>query len=88
LSPSTRERFPFKEIGGQNWEDGRNNATWFMKKSDFDENFGPPSRTQTIGDKVYWHWTMHDGIIHVEVDLECQPLVTKEYFPLRAVNDY
>jgi hypothetical protein len=77
----------FKEAGGQYWVEGRNNAILFMKKIDFDENFGPPSRTQTVGKMVYWYWTVRDGTIQVEIEPSFQPM-DKEYFPLYAVNDY
>jgi hypothetical protein len=55
----TKEEFyarlkTFKEIGGVNWREGRNNAIWFMKQSDFYDNFGPPSQTRTSGEMIFW----------------------------------
>ena len=76
-SPDPNDRWDGRNI------DDLSQWGWLFAQDDFDQAFGKPTRTETIGKNRYWYWQCQDGTVQVILGEDWPGRV-----PLVAINDY
>ena len=79
-SPDPKSRWSGRNI------DDLSAMGWMFARSDFEQAFGKPTKTQTIGRNTFWYWTCQDGT--VQVILSSGWADSDDRVTLVAINDY